>query len=122
MSSNECRGLRAGTPVVEVLEPGEASRNLEHEAIREQRPDTFQFLALVFNLVSRGYVIELKSSGKSSYHATVRNQLDLIVGDIQFRDPQDEPNEFAQGISYGSHNSDPQYAPDITFKLVMSSI
>lgn len=91
------------------------------EVARRPRMDPAQWMSLCFTLLARGYILEMKAVMRGSFHATVRNQLDRVVGDITYRDPQDEPNDYAQGISYGSHVSDPEFDPDITFKQVMEA-
>jgi hypothetical protein len=92
------------------------------DVVRLARQDPAQWLSLCFTLMARGYILEMKAVARASFHATVRNQLDRIVGDISYRDPQDEPNDFAQGISYGSHVSDPEFDPDLTFRTVLENL
>jgi hypothetical protein len=61
------------------------------------------FMAAVFALLRRGYAVELVATGRGSYQAKIRNQLDVLVGDMQYRDPIDEKNELYQGLSFASH-------------------
>jgi hypothetical protein len=94
----------------------------DHKVLRQPRPCAAQFLAVVLDLVSRGYIVEVRGHHKASLAATVRNQLDLVVGDLQYRDPADEANEYAWGISYAGHTQDQQYAPDLTFQVITAAI
>lgn len=64
------------------------------------------FIAAVFALVARGYTVEVRSACRASYHATIRNHLDAVVGDLEYRDPSDEPEEYAQGLTYANHGGD----------------
>lgn len=61
------------------------------------------FIAATFALVARGYTVEIKGTGRASYQAKIRDQLDLLVGDLEYRDPADEPNPQAQGLSFASY-------------------
>lgn len=74
------------------------------------------FLAAVFALVARGYIVEIRRVRTASYAATIRNQLDTVVGDLEYRDPVDEPNEYAQGLS----SSDYGYEMGRVFDIVLA--
>ena len=85
------------------------------EAVQQPRHCSAEFMGLLLTLMSRGYVVEARAARRASFTAKVINQLDVPVGEIQYRDPVDEPNEQAQGISYSSFDSH----RDATFELVM---
>lgn len=87
--------------------------------IRSPTPGPLEFMSLVFDLLARGYTVELKASGVLSYHAVVRCPLDLVVGDLQYRHDSEEVDSKAQGISYSSWVTDPQYNRDATFDFVV---
>jgi hypothetical protein len=51
-------------------------------------------------LVQHRYTVEVRAIGRASLLAHVRDQHDTLVGDLQYRDAQDEPEDYAQGVSY----------------------
>ncbi len=74
------------------------------------------FLSVVLALVDRGYKVEVERVRRSSYRAIVRNDLGMARGEFQYRDPGDEPEPEAQGLSYGPYNDDP--ATDRVMRIV----
>ncbi len=58
------------------------------------------FFSVVFALLAKGFTVEMKMRYKASYVAIVRDSRDAFIGELQYRDPQDEPKEYAQGLSY----------------------
>lgn len=69
----------------------------------EPRGHSSAFVAATFALIARGYTVEIKGVGRASYQAKIRDQNDMFVGDLEYRDPADEPNETAQGLSYANY-------------------
>lgn len=88
-----------------------------------ERRDAMEFLSIVLRLLARGYVVEMRAHHSASYSAVVRNSMDVILGDLQYRDAFDEDTLEAQGISYACHTHDPErFAPDTALQLIMEIV
>ena len=62
------------------------------------------FVAAAFALIAKGYTVEIKRVARASYHAKIRDSLDGLVGDLEWRDPIDERNPRAQGLSSAGYS------------------
>lgn len=81
-----------------------------------------ELIGIVLRLVARGYGVELRSCYRASYHAVIRDAMDIVVGDLEYRDPQDESNPQAQGLSYSSRVLDPQYTSDRVLRIIKGEL
>lgn len=75
------------------------------------------FFAAQFALLARGYILEVRAVRKGSFHATVRSRLETVVGSLEYRDPRDELEPSAQGLSYWVNGT-----PDTAFAIVANFI
>lgn len=58
---------------------------------------------LVDALLRAGFHVELCSVHTTSYHAVIFNSFKQEVGDVAYRSAEDEPHEWAQGLSYAGY-------------------
>lgn len=77
------------------------------------------YMSLVFALLGKGYRLDIQAVGRASFHAKVFNRQDQGVGTLDYRSIGDESQRYAQGISYGSCSTDPQYEYDATFTFIV---
>lgn len=84
--------------------------------------DCTAFYSVCFALIARGYIVEIRAVMQRSLRAAIRNSMDLPCGDLQYRDPSDEPEELAQGISYASCFGDVGAAPDPVFAVIQEAL
>ncbi len=83
---------------------------------RRHRPTALSFL--IARLERAGYTAEVQPCHIDSWFGEVRDLFGEVVGDLAFRGPIDEPNEYARGLSYTSRLFDLQRFPDRVLAIV----